>query len=94
MKEKIIKCIIDEATEVLEEKREINKDTVLFGIGGLLDSMGLVSTIIAVEQYVEDEFGVQITIADQRAMSQNHSPFRTVDRLASYVVSLIEEEQQ
>ena len=79
MQERIVEIIIEETNAVLEEHvSDMNKDTALFGKSGLLDSMGLVSMIVAVEQDVEDEFDKNVTIADARAMSQKHSPFATV----------------
>jgi acyl carrier protein len=61
-------------------------DTVLFGRGSRLDSLGLVNLIVAVEGSLADELGVEITLADEKAMSQKSSPFRTVDTLADYIV--------
>ena len=53
--------------------------------------MGLVSLIVAVEESVSDEFGVEITLADQRAMSQEKSPFLSSASLAEYAGKLIAE---
>ena len=66
-------------------------ETPLFGREGVFDSMGLVSLIVAVEEAVSDEIGVEITIADQRAMSQERSPFLTSATLAEYAEKLIAE---
>jgi acyl carrier protein len=62
----------------------LTPDTVLFGSNGLLDSIGLVSVAIAVEQAVQDRYQVTITLADEKALSQKHSPYRTVGTLARY----------
>lgn len=62
----------------------LTSDTILFGPGGVLDSLGLVSIIVALEQALEAEYGVLVTLADQRAMSQERSPFRSVEALAAY----------
>ena len=62
-------------------------DTPLFGEAGLLDSVGLVSLIVAVEQALEDELGMQVGLADERALSQRSSPYRTVASLADYAGS-------
>ncbi|HEX8138290.1 MAG TPA: hypothetical protein VF544_11915 [Pyrinomonadaceae bacterium] len=67
--------------------------TTLFGKGGQLDSLGLVSFIVEVEQQVEEELGVSITLADERAMSQQKSPFLTIRSLADYVSLLVEENE-
>ena len=92
MKEKIIEMIIEETNAILDTPNDnMNVDTNLYGNSGILDSMGLVSMIVAVEQDVEDEFDVQITIANAKAMSQKNSPFKTVGSLATYVEGLIEE---
>jgi acyl carrier protein len=65
-------------------------ETALFGKGGCLDSLGLVSFIVAVETEIEDRFGETLTLADERAMSQRHSPFRTVLSLAEYIKAVRE----
>jgi acyl carrier protein len=46
--------------------------------------------IVAVEQNIEDEFDITIILADERAMSQKHSPFRTVRSLVDYIETLID----
>ena len=66
-------------------------ETHLFGEGGQLDSMGLVSLIVSVEEEVESEFGLNLILASDRAMSVRRSPFATVGSLADYVESLMAE---
>lgn len=77
-----------------DTNREFNQDSVIFGPGGLLDSMGLVTLITDLEEKLEDEFGVSLILADERAMSQKKSPFRTVSSLAQYISTLMQEEKQ
>ena len=78
---------IDEINPGLPAERRLKKSasTALFGQAGGLDSLGLVNLIVAVEQAVEDELGASVTLADEKAMSQSASPFRTVGTLAAYV---------
>ena len=45
--------------------------------------------IVATEQRVEDELGTIITLADEKAMSQKHSPFRTIGSLVNYLDMLL-----
>jgi D-alanine--poly(phosphoribitol) ligase subunit 2 len=65
-------------------------ETELFGGKGELDSLGLVTLIISVEEAVSREMGRSISIASEKAMSQRNSPFRTVQALADFVNQLLE----
>ena len=64
-------------------------DTPLYGTRSSIDSIGLVTIIVAVEQAVADEFDINITLADEKAMSLKNSPFLTVGTLRSYIQILI-----
>lgn len=66
---------------------ELSGDTALFGEDGLLDSVGLVSLVVAVEQGLDDELGLRVGLADERALSQRSSPYRTISSLAAYAAS-------
>ena len=92
--ERILQAIysaVDETNEQLPQGKTLVKspETILFGKSGRLDSLGLVSFIVAVEQNIQDEFGTEITLADERAMSQQHSPFRSIGALSDYVSLLL-----
>jgi acyl carrier protein len=65
--------------------------TRLLGSESVLDSMHLVSLIIAIEREVEDTFGVALTLADERALSMKESPFRSIQSLAEYIGTLIKD---
>ena len=96
MNEKLLpliqKCMWEIGKEQeIELPRELSGDTALFGRDGLFDSLGLVSLVVAVEEAIEDQYGVSISLADQRAMSEKHSPFRSVGSLAEYAGRLIGE---
>lgn len=80
---------LDDQGVVQLEATGVDSQTPLFGEVGVLDSVGLVSLVIAVEQALEDELGMQVSLADERALSQTNSPYRTVESLASYAESLV-----
>jgi acyl carrier protein len=69
---------------------EVDADTPLFGRQGILDSLALVTLVVAIEQEIERAFGVTVSLADEKAMSQSSSPYRTVGALAGYAAGLIE----
>ncbi len=64
-------------------------ETRLLGSQSVLDSMHLVSLIVAIEREVEDIFGVTLTLVDERALSMKESPFRSIQSLADYIGILI-----
>tara|TARA_B100000519_G_C14257620_1_gene445835 strand:+ start:1901 stop:2200 length:300 start_codon:yes stop_codon:yes gene_type:complete len=85
--------VIEEINIELPSDKQLPKspDTVLFGKGGSLDSLGLVNLLILLEQQLDDELNVNITIADEKAMSQKRSPFATVSSLTSYIDTILKE---
>lgn len=96
IKEKIIEIIYEKIDEInLQNEIKIPKDTNarLFGKESELDSLGLVNLIVGIEDSINETFDKTISIADEKAMSQKHSPFRSVDTLANYIVLLIDEEK-
>jgi acyl carrier protein len=70
----------------------INKETRLFGSHGILKSIELVSLIVDLEEKIAEKYAIPLILADERAMSQNRSPFRTISSLAQYIYKLLEEE--
>jgi acyl carrier protein len=89
----IYEALKDINSELPKNKQIKNEpQEILFGSEGKLDSLGLVNLIVQIESLVDDKYDKSITIADEKAMSSQRSPFRSVDSLADYVLSLIENE--
>lgn len=91
-----IQQIIFEAIKMTNNAREdnqqipIGEETELYGRNGNLDSMGLVSFLIDIEESLMDH-DIQISLSDERAMSQSRSPFSNVQTLTDYIDALIRE---
>jgi acyl carrier protein len=68
---------------------EPDAETQLFGAEGLLDSVGLVALVVAVEERLADDLGIDVSLADERALSQRQSPYRSVSSLAAYAAGLV-----
>lgn len=92
--QQIIIAVAGELNESLDSKIpvDLGEKAPLYGRDGALTSLGLVSFIVAVEQAMEEELGLSITLADEKAFSLTKSPFRTIGTLAEYATSLIEKE--
>ena len=75
-----------------EARLPLEAETLLYGADGPLDSLQLVQLIVATEQRIEDELGVSLTLADERALARKSSPFRSVGTLVDYVGERLEGE--
>lgn len=73
------------------ELATVTDDTRLFGAKSPLDSMALVSLIADIEGRLAREFSRTVVLADDRAMSQARSPFRTVGSLRAHIAERLRE---
>lgn len=65
-------------------------DEPLFGGSGKLDSLGLVSLLLDIEELLLDE-GFEVVLSSEDAMSQKRSPYRNVSSLADYISTLLDQ---
>lgn len=94
--EKVTALIFEALTEHFEQIDSdvpvpTSPDAVLFGTNAVLDSLGLVNVVVAVEEKLLDTFGRDVWLTDERALTQAESPYRTVETLSRYIVLLLEE---
>ena len=91
--DQILFAAIEEINEQLPPGQAIvaDKSTLLFGREGVIDSLTLVNLVVVAEQKVQETLNCAITLADERAMSQKNSPFKSVESLANYIVMLVKE---
>jgi hypothetical protein len=84
---------IDRANELRDPENQLvcAEGTALYGSGGNLDSLGLVSLILDVEVAVNERAGTDLVLADEHAMSQRRNPFCSVQSLADYISSRLAE---
>lgn len=93
MEEKIVSVILSVLKNLADEINGLEfatVDTKLYsGLGGYLDSLALVNLIADLEEALSDELGIELTLADEKIMSQRTSPFKDVKTLASYIAQQI-----
>jgi acyl carrier protein len=92
--EQVLNLVLETVKEIGEDQNnqvlmDATEDTRLFGEN--LDSMGIVFLVTDLESRISDELDIDLTLADERAMSQKTSPFRSVKTLAKYVSTLIDD---
>jgi acyl carrier protein len=93
-----VQVVIASLREVLDQAGDaippqLDEETVLVGNNAVLDSLGVVSLIVEVEQRLEIDYNISVTLANDKAMSQRNSPFRTVGVLTDYLCTLLKEQQ-
>lgn len=88
----IIVSVVEEINKTREERIPTDNvlDLCLYGDAGVFESMYLVAFLSMVEEGLEDEFGVEVSLASEKAVSRRVSPFSSVSRL----IGFIEEELQ
>ena len=57
----------------------------LYGTEGIFDSMHLVSFLTILEQKLEDELDVEISLTSEKAISQRVSPFSSFATLFAFI---------
>jgi acyl carrier protein len=101
MNGKILSCVYEALDEGNEERREqglppLDKSpaTPIHGTESGFDSLSLINFVIAVEEGLERDFGVPIMLSDDRALSQEPSPFETIQTLVAYIEALLNDHQK
>ncbi len=90
--ELVVDCLEDVLTEREGHSRPaLGPTTRLVGADSVLDSLGLVTLIVDIEDRLRSHHGISVTLADDRAMSRTKSPFRTVQSLAEYTNSILDD---
>jgi acyl carrier protein len=89
----VINGAIDQLNELQAAGGELSKDaaTVLMGEDGLLDSMGFVNLVVALEEGFERQFGCQINLSDELAAATG---IRTVGDLHQALVRIVQQQKQ
>ena len=82
---------IDELNQQMKSDEQMDKSEmlVLFGPSATLDSLGFINLITTIEENIEDELDLMVTIIDEKAMSREDSPFLTVGTLIEYLLELV-----
>jgi len=60
-------------------------DTVIVGVAGSLDSLGIVNFIVTLEEKAGELLGIPVQLLDDTMLVETESPFRTVETLTSFL---------
>lgn len=70
----------------IELDTEIDSNLRLFGSNSVFDSMELVQFIVEVEQFLDDEYDIEIELTSEKAMSRRTSPFINIKALNNFIL--------
>jgi len=88
---KVLSEALEEISPVITAKVSYSDDLVLWSNkDSLFDSMALVAFVSAIETTIADTLGKSVSIVSEKAFSQQHSPFRTMETLGLFLEKLIE----
>ena len=85
----IYKAIEDLNEENHQHQLEKSDNVILLGKGSQLDSIGFVSLISYIEDYIEEEADIVVTLVNEKSIAIEPSPFRTIDTLTKYILSCL-----
>lgn len=90
----VVKAAIGQINETLPQaqKIDLSDDAPLYPQGPL-DSLTLTLLIVALEQKVEQAFGVSISLVEQSMISDENNVFRTIATLTSHIDQLIQQKK-
>lgn len=82
---------VQELNETLPENQQfsVNEDTILFGNNSNIDSLSLVSVIVDLESVFSAEYGKEISLTDDRAMTREINPFSSIRNLVDYIAEVV-----
>lgn len=87
----VLNCVRQLADDfAIDALKTAGADTPLYGGEGPLDSMALVNLIADLEEAVADQYGQPIALADEKAMSARHSPYRSVASLTAAIMERLQ----
>ena len=92
--EAILRAIDDLNRQLPAANRiERSAEARLTGVGGHLDSLGLVNLIVAVEQSIESTLGRTVSLTGDETLGASERVFSSVGSLADHVGELLKEKR-
>ncbi|MEM9103727.1 MAG: acyl carrier protein [Pseudomonadota bacterium] len=71
----------------------LSNDLELFGKQGIFDSLALVTLIVEIEEKLQTKLSIDLLLANEKAFSQQHSPFSSIERLVDYIFANVDQEK-
>ncbi|WP_051540803.1 hypothetical protein [Ahrensia sp. 13_GOM-1096m] len=90
-RDKVVAIITDEISQVTDQKTAIiNENTPLMGDGAVIDSQGILTVLLALEDLAMDERGAEFDWSSNATFSSRNSPLLSVGSLADFFIMKVE----
>ena len=85
---RIVYDAIDVVNQQLPASKRLPKspDTIIAGAGGALDSLGIVTFVILLEEKLGEAFGTTVQLLDEQMLAED-SPFQSIGTLTHYIAT-------
>ena len=68
-----------------EYQLKLNKDEFLISDKSCIDSLGLITLLINIEEKISNKFKKNLNLLDEKFISEENTPFKTLGSLASWL---------
>ena len=87
--ERLTQLVIEHLKDFVEETsiefHTIDENTRLIGSKSIFDSLDLVTFIVSLEELLQDNYGIDVILTDEKAISRQTSPFINPATLARFI---------
>lgn len=93
LEKKIIEVIyktIDNINDQLNIEIDKSYETVIIGQGGKLDSLGVFTFITELENQIENDFNLEISLINDDFLNGNTKHLENIDQLRTYLAPILE----
>ena len=84
-----MRCVSDAVVDVAPQARTVAETTCLMGNDAILDSVGFVTFLVALEQKLGNEIDLSSAFISQGTVEESQSPFRPCCFLAAHIELLL-----
>jgi acyl carrier protein len=91
-RDELTHLVLDVLSEILDSRgfevqEDLGPETVLLGRSAVVDSLGLVSIAMEVEQRLLDDHRLKVSLTGEKAMAAEASPYRSVSSLVDFAAA-------
>jgi hypothetical protein len=88
-RDNLVSAVIEAVATIRPDAPHVDGQTRLSGTGALLDSVGLVSLLINLEQRLDNAVDLASSLMESANVPEDKNPFQTVGSLADHIHRLL-----